>query len=89
VKDVIGWISSFVLVLTISKQVYDQWRDGKSEGVSIWLFIGEIASASGFAVYSWMIHNPVYMVANGMTLLSSIAGLVVLRRNRRRTAARG
>ena len=66
-KDAIGWVSSFVLVLTISKQVYDQWRDGRSEGVSIWLFIGEIVSATGFAVYSWMLNNPVYMVANGMT----------------------
>jgi len=88
VKDAIGWASSFILVCTISKQVYDQWRSGRSEGVSTWLFIGEITSAVGFAVYSWMLHNLVYVVANGCTLLSSIIGVVVLVRNRRRGEAR-
>jgi MtN3 and saliva related transmembrane protein len=52
------------------------------------LFIGEITSAAGFAVYSWMLHNIVYVVANGFTLLSSVIGVVVLVRNRRRQAAR-
>jgi hypothetical protein len=52
------------------------------------LFIGEVTSALGFAVYSWMLHNIVYVVANGFTLLSSIVGIVVLVRNRRRGAAR-
>jgi uncharacterized protein with PQ loop repeat len=86
VKDAIGWASSFILVCTISKQVYDQWRTGRSEGVSTWLFIGEMASATGFAAYSWMLHNVVYVVANGFTLLSSVIGFVVLLRNRRRAA---
>jgi len=51
-----------------------------------WLFIGEMASATGFAAYSWMLHNIVYVVANGFTLLSSVIGFVVLLRNRRRAA---
>jgi uncharacterized protein with PQ loop repeat len=82
-KDAIGWGSAFILVLTISKQVYDQWRDGKSEGVSPWLFVGEIASATGFAVYSWIVQNTVYIVANALTLVASVLGLVILLRNRR------
>lgn len=84
-KEAIGWCSSFVLVLTISKQVYNQWRDGRSEGVSAWLFIGEIAAAAGFAVYSWLVRNTIYIVANCLTLISSIAGLIILLRNRRRS----
>lgn len=32
--EVIGWASSLILILTIGKQVYKQWQDGSSEGVS-------------------------------------------------------
>jgi uncharacterized protein with PQ loop repeat len=36
--EVIGWVSSLILVFTIGKQVYKQWSEGKSEGVSKWLY---------------------------------------------------
>jgi MtN3 and saliva related transmembrane protein len=85
VREIIGWCSSFVLVLTISKQVFDQWREGRSEGVSTWLFIGQIIAGIGFAVYSWLVGNTVFLVANCLTLIRSIAGLVTLFRNRRRS----
>jgi len=89
VKDIIGWVSAFILLLTISKQVYSQWKDGRSEGVSIWLFIGQLAAAAGFATYSWMVGNVVYIVANILTFLTSIVGLVILMRNRRRQPTSG
>jgi MtN3 and saliva related transmembrane protein len=84
VKEAIGWGAAFILVLTISKQVYDQWKEGKSEGVSPWLFIGQLGAAIGFAVYSWLVGNIVYIVANGLTFAASIVGLVILLRNRKR-----
>jgi len=52
--DAIGWASSVVLVLTIGKQVWKQWQAGSSEGVSRWLFLGQIAASVGFTAYSWL-----------------------------------
>jgi hypothetical protein len=52
--EAVGWVSSAILVLTIAKQVYKQWREGSSEGVSKWLFVGQMAASLGFTVYSWL-----------------------------------
>jgi MtN3 and saliva related transmembrane protein len=76
--EAIGWISSFILVLTIAKQVYKQWQEGSSEGVSKWLFIGEITASLGFAIYSWLLNNWVFVVTNIAMLLSSLAGLAIV-----------
>jgi MtN3 and saliva related transmembrane protein len=59
--DIIGWISSCILLVTIGQQVYKQFRDGTSRGVSKWLFIGELASAMGFLTYSVLLGITVYM----------------------------
>ena len=37
--DVIGWVSSIILVLTLGKQVRKQWQTRDSGGVSTWLFV--------------------------------------------------
>ncbi len=73
--ETIGWISSLILILTLSKQVYKQWKEGSSEGVSKWLFIGQISASAGFAVYSWLLHNWVFVVTNIVALLSAFVGL--------------
>ena len=31
--ELVGWASSFILVLTIGKQIYKQWQEGRSESV--------------------------------------------------------
>lgn len=82
--EAIGWISSFILVLTIGKQVYKQWHEGTSEGVSKWLFIGQMAASSGFTIYSWLVHNWVFVVTNGLMLLNGLAGLFIVLHHRRR-----
>ncbi len=75
--EVIGWVSSLILVFTIGKQVYKQWSEGKSEGVSIWLFVGQIAASIGFAVYSCLVWNPVFIFTNSIMVLNGIAGLII------------
>ena len=75
--EVIGWVSSLILVFTIGKQVYKQWSEGKSEGVSIWLFVGQIAASVGFAVYSFLVWNPVFIFTNSLMVLNGVAGLAV------------
>ncbi len=75
--EVIGWVSSLVLIFTIGKQVYKQWSEGKSEGVSIWLFVGQIAASVGFAIYSFLVWNPVFIFTNSLMVLNGVAGLTV------------
>jgi len=77
--EIIGWVSSTILFLTISRQIYKQWQRGTSEDVSIWLFPGQIAASAGFAVYSWLVWNPVFIFTNVMMVLSGIVGFIVRR----------
>ena len=88
--ELIGWCSSFMLVLTIGKQVYKQWQEGTSEGVSKWLFIGQMSASLGFTVYSWLVNNWVFVVTNSVMLLSGLVGLgIVLHHRRRERQAQG
>jgi MtN3 and saliva related transmembrane protein len=82
--EAIGWISSVILLLTIGKQVYKQWQEESSEGVSRWLFVGQVAASVGFTVYSWLVGNWVFVVTNFLMLLSALAGLGIVLRHRRR-----
>lgn len=75
--EAIGWISSLILVVTIGKQVYKQWSEGKSGGVSIWLFVGQIIASVGFAVYSYLVGNTVFIFTNSLMVLNGIAGLAI------------
>ena len=34
--ELIGWASSLILLLTLTKQVYKQWQSGTVEGVVIY-----------------------------------------------------
>ena len=75
--EVIGWVSSLILIITIAKQVYKQWSEGKSEGVSRWLFVGQIAASVGFAIYSILVSNWVFIFTNSLMVINGIAGLVI------------
>ena len=84
--EVLGWVSSLILVLTIAKQVYKQWKEGSSEGVSKWLFIGQMSASLGFTVYSWLVSNWVFVATNAVMLLNGFAGLLIVLYHRRREA---
>lgn len=83
--EAIGWLSSFILLLTIGKQIYKQWQAGVSEGVSKWLFIGQTAASLGFLVYSWLLHNWVFVVTNFLMLLSALIGFAITLHQKRRS----
>jgi uncharacterized protein with PQ loop repeat len=89
--EAVGWISSGILVLTIAKQVYKQWQEGSSEGVSKWLFVGQITASLGFTIYSWLVSNWVFVVTNSLMLLNGLLGLgiVIHHRRKERSEARG
>lgn len=75
--EVVGWTSSIILFLTVSRQIYKQWQAGTSEGVSIWLFIGQTAASLGFAVYSWLLWNPVFIFTNSVMVLNGLVGFFI------------
>lgn len=82
--EVIGWASSVILVLTIAKQVYKQWHEGTSEGVSTWLFVGQITASVGFTIYSLLVRNWVFSVTNGLMVINGLLGYAITVRHRRR-----
>jgi MtN3 and saliva related transmembrane protein len=73
--EVIGWSSSVILLLTLIKQVYKQWKEGTSEGVSKWLFIGQLVSSIGFTTYSYFVGNWVFTVTNGILTINNLFGI--------------
>jgi MtN3 and saliva related transmembrane protein len=72
--ELIGWMAATLLLATMGRQVYTQWRDGTSQGVSKWLFIGQLAASSGFVIYSWQLGNWVFVVTNALMLLTAGLG---------------
>ena len=87
--EAVGWVSSLILVLTIAKQVYKQWQEGSSEGVSKWLFVGQMAASLGFTIYSWLVSNWVFVVTNAVMLVNGLLGLLIVLHHRRREGAGG
>ena len=83
--EAIGWTSALVLLFTISAQVLKQWREKRTEGVSRWLFIGQIAASAGFTSYSLLLENWVFVATNAFILVEAIFGQWLLARNRGRS----
>ena len=81
--DIIGWTAGAILLATIGRQVYTQWRDESFKGVSHWLFIGQMAASTGFIVYSWLVHNWVFVAVNVLMLATAVLGQFIYRRNKR------
>ncbi len=82
--ELVGWAAAVILLLTIGRQVYTQWRTGTVQGVSKWLFVGQSAASVGFLVYSWLLENWVFLATNAAMLLAAVLGQGIYLRNRRR-----
>jgi uncharacterized protein with PQ loop repeat len=85
--ELIGWVSSLILLATLGRQVYTQWRSKTAAGVSRWLFVGQLAASSGFALYSWLLGNWVFLATNIALLATAIAGEVIYISNKQRRGA--
>ena len=82
--DIVGWTASAILITTLARQVYTQATRGNGQALSRWLFAGQIAASVGFITYSWLVRNPVFIVANTLVLVTAIAGQVVYLHNERK-----
>ena len=87
--EVLGWLSSAILVATILTQVHRQWESGTSKGVSIWLFVGQFVASLGFLVYSIFVDNWVFVATNGTMAVAALAGLAIVALHRRRESRGG
>lgn len=81
--EIIGWTSASILLLTIGRQVYTEWRDRSSRGLSKWLFIGQLTASAGFVVYSWLKDDWVFVITNFLLLLTAGIGQFIYLRNKR------
>jgi MtN3 and saliva related transmembrane protein len=82
--EAIGWFGATILLVTLGRQVYTQWRDGRSQGVSRWLFVGQLTASTAFLVYSWLVQNWVFVATNTLLLITAGIGEWIYLRNRRR-----
>ena len=87
--DYVGWISSAVLLATIGRQVYTQAKTRSTQGVSKWLFIGQLSASTGFSIYSYLLHNWVFLTSNVALLITAVIGQTLYLRNKHRERTPG
>lgn len=86
--EIVGWVSAIILALTISRQVYTQWKTKSSDGISRWLFIGQITASAGFVWYSALVNNWVFVFTNAYILFMAVAGQGIYLHNKRQASKR-
>ena len=86
--ELIGWGSSAVLLATIMRQVYTQWKTKSCLGLSKWLFIGQLTASVGYTVYSLLLHNWVFVSSNIALLCTAVLGQILYIRNKRNDSSR-
>ncbi len=89
IKELIGWVAAALLVATIGRQVYTQWREGTTAGVSKWLFVGQVSASAGFVIYSWLARDWVFVSTNAVMLLTAILGQCIYLQNCRKNPRGG
>lgn len=82
-QQAIGWAASAVLVGMLATQIGRQWRQGTSQGVSRWLFVGQLIASSLFTVYSVLVRDLVFIVTNGAMAVGAALGLALVVWHRR------
>lgn len=81
--EIIGWASAIILLLTIGRQVYTEWRERNSRGLSRWLFRGQLTASAGFIVYSWLKNDWVFVITNFLLLITAAIGQFIYLRNKK------
>ena len=83
-KELIGWAAAALLIATIGRQVFTQWRAGTTAGVSRWLFVGQVSASVLFVIYSWLEGDWVFIATNSVMLATAILGQCIYLQNRRK-----
>jgi hypothetical protein len=64
--------------------VQKQYKSGQSEGISRWLFLGQLGASGGFLVYSILLSNWVFVVTNALLVVNALVGYAIVRHHRKR-----
>ncbi len=83
--DWVGWLAGMVLLATVSRQVWTQYRTRCAAGVSRWLFTGQVTASSGFVAYSIAKGDMLFTATNLLMLIVADIGKVIDWHNRSRT----
>lgn len=75
--QLIGWGAAAILLLTLGRQVWKEYTESTTRGLSKWLFLGQMAASLGFVVYSWLKDDWVFVVTNLLILATAIAGQAI------------
>ena len=78
----VGWAASALLIATLVQQIITQWRAKETQGVSVWLFLGQIGASVGFVIYSVSVRNWVFVITNSLILLTAAVGQILYWRSR-------
>lgn len=73
-----------MLVATLWRQIWKQWRADDAKAVSTWLFIGQMTASVLFIAYRIALHSWVLVVTNSLVLATAIAGQCMAWMKRRR-----
>jgi len=87
--DLLGWAATVVLIATLVRQIVKQHRAGSVEGVSTWLFVGQITASVLFIAYSALLGSLVFVVTNLLILVTAVVGQGLAMRRRRSAGERG
>jgi uncharacterized protein with PQ loop repeat len=87
--ELIGWAAAAILIATIGRQVFTQWREGTTAGVSRWLFVGQVSASIGFVIYSWVLRDWVFVATNAVMLVTALLGQATYLSNRRKAGRCG
>ena len=82
---IFGWVASAVLLLTIIVQIRKQLKTASNEGVSKWLFVGQLTASVGFLTYSVLSGDAVFIVTNAFLTVGNLAGVIIFLKNRMRS----
>lgn len=82
----LGWLASIILLSTIARQIWRQAHARTVEGVSKWLFIGQMSASALYLVYSVLVANPVFIASNAALLVAGVTGQVIYLRRRQRAS---
>ncbi|MFT4172635.1 MAG: PQ-loop repeat-containing protein [Rhodocyclaceae bacterium] len=85
--DILGWAAAAILLMTMMRQVWTQWRTRSVAGVSRWLFVGQLAASTAFTAYSYQVDNWVFVVTNGLMVFNALLGQFIYLRNKRLASA--
>jgi MtN3 and saliva related transmembrane protein len=81
--DMLGWVAAAILLMTMMRQVWAQWRTRSVAGLSRWLFVGQLAASSAFTAYSYLVGNWVFVVTNALMIANALLGQFIYLRNKR------